>query len=153
VTSNRILRWLAVIPGGVLVAVASTVPCHWLVLFYANFVGKFEEGEGTIGLGLLVRLIGPETVERAGYGFITPFVLIVVAARIAPNFKLATAVAASVMVIVLISAAWLFVPQVDPIPTLIANALTIVAVIVAFTFARSWWERGEVLPSPREAIS
>jgi hypothetical protein len=101
VTNNRTLRWLAVIPGALLASVAATFPWHWLVMFYANFAGKFE-GEDTIGLGMLVRLIGPENVERAGYGFITPFVLIVVAARIAPHFKLATAVAASILVIVTI---------------------------------------------------
>ena len=59
------------------------------MLFYANFSGKFEDNENP-GIGLLVRGVGAETVARLGYGFITPFVIIVIAAKVAPKYKVAT---------------------------------------------------------------
>ena len=80
--TNPIFRWIAVLPGAFLAAVAAMFPWHWVVLFYASFVGKFE-GEETLGLGTLVRIVGPETVERLGYGFIVPFVMITIAAKVA----------------------------------------------------------------------
>lgn len=82
-----------------------------------------------------MRLIGPENVERAGYGFITHFVLIVVAARIAPNGKLAIAVILSLLIVGGLGAAWLAFPF-DVIPTLVANSLTLAAILVALKYAR-----------------
>ena len=144
--NNKIFRWFAVIPGALLAAVAALFPWHWLVMIFANFVGKFE-GEEHIGLGMLVRVIGPEDVERAGYGFITPFVVISAAARIAPKFKLTTAVVATILLevplVIIESRMWLS-GRMDVIPTLVANVLTIVAIWAVFTYARSWWEQGEL---------
>ena len=51
-----------------------------------------------LGLGFLVRLIGPETVERLGYGFITPFVIIVIAAKVAPTYKVTTGRVAALLI-------------------------------------------------------
>ena len=87
--TNPVFRWIAVVPGAFLAAIAVTFPWHWVVLFYASFVGKFE-GEEFLGLGTLVRIVGPETVERLGQGFIVPFVMIVIAAKVAPRYKMAT---------------------------------------------------------------
>jgi hypothetical protein len=75
-----------VLPGSIFAAFAVTFPWHWLVLIYSTLVGYFE-GQETLGLGFLVRAIGPETVERLGYGLIVPFVIIVAAAQIAPARK------------------------------------------------------------------
>ena len=86
-TLRNISRWVLVIPGSLAAAFAATFPWHWAVLFLEGFAGKGIEGEESLGLGFLVRSIGPETVERLGYGFITPFVVIIVSAMIAPTGK------------------------------------------------------------------
>jgi len=94
---ESILRWAFVIPGSLLAAFAATFPWHWIVLLIANFGGR-REGEETLGFGLLVRVVGPETIERLGYGFITTFVIITAAALIAPKFKLLTGRIAALLV-------------------------------------------------------
>ena len=109
--TNPILRWIAVLPGAFLATLAAYFPWHWVVLIYANFVGR-PEGEEVLGLSFLVRLIGPETVERLGYGFITPFVTIAIAAKIAPRHKLATGkVVALLIVAIYVFGAFFVVPQ------------------------------------------
>ena len=108
--TNPIFRWIAVLPGAFLAAFAATFPWHWVVLFYASFVG-FVEGEEFLGLGALVRIVGPETVERLGYGFIVPFVMITIAAKVAPRYKVTTGrVVALLVVAVLIYVAFM-IPQ------------------------------------------
>jgi hypothetical protein len=144
--NNRVFRWIAVIPGALLAVLAATFPWHFFLLMFST-----PEAQESISPGLLVQIFGLENVERAGYGFITPLVLIAVAARIAPNYKLATAVTASLLLITVIVAAEVFI-SLNPrhyfthgvIPILIANILTVVAIFVAFTFARPWWERGKL---------
>jgi hypothetical protein len=138
-----VFRWIAVIPGAVLAAFAVMFPWHWILLFLAHVAGRY--GDEGVGLGDIVRIIGVENVERAGIGFITPFVLITVAARIAPKFKFATAVVTTGVVFavhVFVWGAWLSGNWVDihVIWTLIASCLTIVGVWTAWTAARSWWE-------------
>jgi hypothetical protein len=91
-------------------------------------------------------------VERAGYGFFTPLVLIIVAARIAPKYKLLTAATVAFLIVASLSyiefimwwkPLWLM-RTLDVVPTLIANFLTIVGVFVAFKYARPWWEQGKL---------
>jgi hypothetical protein len=95
--NNSVVRWIAVLPMALLAAIAAMFPWHWVVLFFANFVGRLE-GEENLGVGFLVRLIGPETIERLGYGFITPFVIIVIAAKVAPTYKVRTGRVAALLV-------------------------------------------------------
>ena len=89
--------------------------------------------------------------ERAGLGFITPFVLISGAARIAPRFKLTTAVVASTLVVVGLAYLWfafiLWTPtwlslRLDVIPSLVSTFLSMVAILAALKFTRPWWEEG-----------
>jgi hypothetical protein len=146
--NNPVFRWIAVIPGAFLAVFAAMFPWHWLVLFYAHFVGR-PEGEEVLGLSFLVRLIGPESIERAGYGFLAPFVLISVAAKIAPRFKNPTGVAFSSFVILIWSYIWLFYAdvlagqgwEIDPIPSLVATFLAGVGIWIAWKYARTWWDR------------
>ena len=108
--TNPVFRWIAVLPGAFLAAVAAMFPWHWVVLFYASFVGKFE-GQETLGLGTLVRIVGPETVERLGYGFIVPFVMIAIAAKVAPRYKVATGRVVALLVVALLGFIAFMVPQ------------------------------------------
>ena len=125
--NNPVFRWIAVVPGAFLAAMAATFPWHWVVMFYANFV-PIPEGEAIPGVSFLVRLIEPENVERAGVGFLTPFILISVAARIAPNFKRATAVCFSFLTVLMVGYLWflgtdVITPRsqnIDAIPSLVA---------------------------------
>lgn len=138
-----VFRWISVIPGAVLAAFAVMFPWHWMLLFLAHVAGRF--GEEGFGLGDIVRIIGVENVERAGYGFITPFVLITVAARIAPRFKFATAVVATGIIVAITISIWvagLSGSSIDihVIWTLVGSCLAIVGVWTAWTAARSWWE-------------
>jgi hypothetical protein len=143
--TNPIFRWIAVLPGAFLAVIAAMFPWHWVVLFYASF-----EGEGSLGLGTLVRIVGPEDIERMGYGFLTPFVFISVAARIAPRFKRETAVVMSVIVVAAMVSTWTIYRsvlnqrefmEIDVIPTLVANGLSVLGIWVAWRYARPWWER------------
>ena len=95
--NNPVVRWIAVLPMTLLAVIAAMFPWHWVVLLYANFLGRLE-GVETLGLSFLVRLIGPETVERLGYGFITPFVIIVIAAKVAPTYKVTTGRVAALLI-------------------------------------------------------
>jgi len=95
--NNPVVRWIAVLPMALVASIAATFPWHWLVLLYYDFMGRLEGGEA-LGLGFLVRLIGPETVERLGYGFITPFVIIVIAAKVAPTYKVTTGRVAALLI-------------------------------------------------------
>ena len=104
--NNSIFRWIAVLPGAVLAAFAAMFPWHWLVVFLAN-TEFWELGQGS-GVGTLVRILEPENVERLGYGFIVPSVMIIIAAKIAPRHKLATGrVVALLVVTVLIWVAFI----------------------------------------------
>ena len=106
-----VFRWIAVLPGAVLAAVAATFPWHWIVLIYANIVGKSYGDTETLGLGAMVRMIGPETVERLGYGFIVPFVMITIAAKVAPRYKVATGRVVALLVVALLGFIAFMVPQ------------------------------------------
>jgi len=141
------LRWIAVLPGAIVAALLAMFPWHWVVLFYASFAGKTGYGgEETFGLGTLLRIIGPESVERAGYGFLTPFVMITIAARIAPRFKVPTAVIMSILWVSYIGWFWLVGLEgrsIDILPTLIANILSAIGILVAWKYARPWWEESD----------
>ena len=106
ILTNPIFRWIAVLPGALLAAVAATFPWHWAVLFYGTLVG-----EENLGLGTLYRIVGPETVERLGYGFIVPFVIITIAAKIAPKYKLATGKVVALLVVAFLIYGSFMVPQ------------------------------------------
>ena len=155
---NPIARWAAVVPGAFLAAVAAMFPWHWAVLFYASFIGEPEGG--SLGLGFLVRLIGPEDVERTGYGFLTPFVLICVAARIAPQFKHATAVAMSSLVVLWWVFNWTILRglleqqglYIEVVQGLVANGLAVLAIWVALKYARSWWEQSPIHEDARNPL-
>ena len=83
-------------------AILVLFPWHWIVLLFSTFVGDVES-EGNLELGGIVRFFGAENVERLGYGFITPYTMIVVSARIAPSGKLLTGkVVAGLSVLLLI---------------------------------------------------
>jgi hypothetical protein len=80
------LRWLAVLPAAAVVVPAVSFPIHWAVLIFTN-TNNDEEG-GLPGLWDLP----PETLERLGQAFFAPLAFVYIGAKVAPAFKLHTAV-------------------------------------------------------------
>jgi hypothetical protein len=84
-TTQRIVagvRWIAVLPAAIIAGFVATFPVHWLVMMLQT---------NTEGDSSLWSLIPPATLERLGYALFVPFTVVVVAAYVAPRFRLATA--------------------------------------------------------------
>lgn len=84
------LRWLAVAPAAILSVVIASFPLHWAVLL---ITGSNDSDDGSLGLAD----IPPETLERLGQAFLTPFAFISVGAWMAPAFQVHTGVVLTVL--------------------------------------------------------
>lgn len=82
-TARFWLRWLAVLPGGILAAVLVSFPVHWAVLLITSGSNEDE----SLGLSDLP----PETLERLAVAFFVPLTLVTVGAKVAPTYKLYSA--------------------------------------------------------------
>jgi len=90
------LRWLAVLPAAILSAVLISFPVHWAVMIFTGFAGN----DDTIGLWDLP----PETLERLGVAFFVPLAFVMVGARVAPTYRLQTAVVLIILLAMAFSA-------------------------------------------------
>ena len=72
----KILRWIAVIPAGLIAAVLVMFPIHWLIMIIAKF-----------GDNLFFTLLSSETLERLVIAFTTPFFVIYVGTWTAPTHR------------------------------------------------------------------
>jgi hypothetical protein len=86
---KEILRWVAVLPGGLICAVLSTIPVHLFVLMI--HASRNTDTPHTLSD------VPPEILERFGYAFFTPFVLIFVGSKITPRFQFYTSIALAVL--------------------------------------------------------
>ena len=77
------LRWLAVLPAGILSVILVSFPVHWAVLIFTGLAGNDE----SFGLWDLP----PETLERLGQAFFAPFAFVGLGARTAPAYRFKTA--------------------------------------------------------------
>jgi len=73
------LRWLAVLPAGILSVILVSFPVHWAVLIFTGLAGNDE----SFGLWDLP----PETLERLGQAFFAPFAFVGLGARTAPAYR------------------------------------------------------------------
>lgn len=80
-----VLRWLAVVPVGVLCVVVVSFPIHWVVLLITS--GRGEDAS-MFGLGALP----PRTLERLAQAFFSPLVFISAGSWTAPAHRVQTAV-------------------------------------------------------------
>lgn len=87
------VRWVLVLPAGILVALLALFPLHWLVLLMHYFTRNEE--------GLSLWNLTPATLEQLGMALVVPFTLVTIGARVAPAFRLHTAVALSILVLLL----------------------------------------------------
>lgn len=80
----KIVRWIAVLPAGIIAAAIVTFPLHWLItlMYY---------GEKPYW-GLLTA----ETLERLAMAFTTPFIIIYVGAWTAPTRRFETGIALAI---------------------------------------------------------
>jgi hypothetical protein len=86
---KKTMRWIAVLPAAFLAVVVVWFPVHWAVMFlhYFGSTGITKE-DGTD----LLAAIPPDTLERFGDAFFSPFAFVFVGARIAPSSKFATGI-------------------------------------------------------------
>ena len=106
-TSRFWLRWLAVLPAGILSAVLVTFPVHWAVLIVTGFSGN----DDSIGLGDLP----PEPLERLGVAFFVPLTFIMVGAKVAPTYRLQTAVVLIILLAMAFSAGLTYIASSDDV--------------------------------------
>lgn len=83
------LRWIAVVPGGMLAALAVTFPIHWLVVLQYTRPYRTQ----------VHAFVGQDTLESLVGGFFVPFVFIVAGAKIAPRHHFRTAVVLSALLV------------------------------------------------------
>ena len=103
ITTQQILRWLAVLPGAMLAAIIVLFPVHWA----AAYIHCFGDSAGTIittdnGKGLLSAM-PLESLERFLDALFVPGTIIAAGARIAPRFHFVTAVVLTLLLIGLLS--------------------------------------------------
>ena len=92
----QVLRWLAVLPGAFLCVFLVTFPIHWAVMLIQILGRSDNDAFISINGKTLLAAIPPEMLERFGYAFFAPLVMIIVGTIIAPKFKFQTSIALAV---------------------------------------------------------
>jgi hypothetical protein len=99
-TSKKLLRWLCVVPAGIVAVFLIVFPIHWLVMINL----------GGWGMDPLIEIRDPKTlrsIESFLQAALAPLAFIYVAARTAPNHKQITSiVVAGIIVMGLPIFAW-----------------------------------------------
>lgn len=93
----QILRCLAVLPGALLSALLVMFPIHWAVELIQLFGKSGDDSTISVDGKTPLAAIPPEMLERFGYAFFSPLVIIYVGAKIAPKFKFQTGIALAVL--------------------------------------------------------
>lgn len=98
-------RWIAVLPAAVLSVVLVSFPIHWAVLMITSGSNDDES--------LGINDLPPETLERLAVAFFGPMAYIVAGAKVAPAYRLQTAVVLIVLLAVVLSASAMYVATSD----------------------------------------
>tara|TARA_Y100000814_G_C12335250_1_gene402684 strand:+ start:649 stop:1080 length:432 start_codon:yes stop_codon:yes gene_type:complete len=83
----NVLRWILVMPGALLAAILILFPLHWLFLIISSPSPDAFISVKDCSTSFIFCFLEIETVERLGYGFITPLTIIVASSYIAPSKK------------------------------------------------------------------
>jgi len=100
---KRILRWLAVLPSAVLGAIVVMFPVHWVVLMIhyvfdpTSDFATTEDGRG------LLQAMPIESLERFADALFVSGTFIAIGSRIAPRFRLVTAIVLTLLLLGLMS--------------------------------------------------
>lgn len=84
----EVLRWIAVLPAVLVCVVLVMFPIHWMVMLIHSNTGENSH---------MLSAIPPDILERFGYAFFTPLIMIYVGARVAPRFKFETGIALAIL--------------------------------------------------------
>ena len=82
----NVVRWIAIIPAGLAVAVLVMFPVHWLIVITA-----------ALGDNPFLGLLSAETAERLANAFTSPFFFIYIGARIAPTHRGVTSIVLAII--------------------------------------------------------
>lgn len=86
------LRWILVLPGGLVVGFLATFPLHWILQLLFALHGKGEEVDiGTPGFFIDLFKLNANTIEYLLYPAVIAVTFIVVGYKIAPRYKFKTA--------------------------------------------------------------
>ena len=87
----NVLRWILVMPGAFLAAILILFPLHWLLLIIFALASSPSPdaiiSAKDCSTSFIFCFLEIKTVERLGYGFITPLTIIVASSYIAPSKK------------------------------------------------------------------
>lgn len=96
----KALRWIAVVPAGITVAVLIMFPIHWLLILWVNI--------GDVPFFGLISAETIEHIERIIIAFTTPFFIIYIGALIAPNHHKETGVALAIFTALILGGLYVF---------------------------------------------
>lgn len=91
------LRWTAVLPGAFLAAFLATFPIHWVVMLIHYFGNARDDSFLNINGKTGIAVIPWPILERWGYAFCTPLILVLVGSHIAPYHKRETGIAMAIV--------------------------------------------------------
>lgn len=92
---KEFLRWIAVLPGAVAVALLAPILVRWIVL--ANQYDVADRDENNKPTASLLALIPTEVLVQLAVAFFNPFIVILVGAYLAPRYRLRTAIVLAVL--------------------------------------------------------
>jgi len=102
-TARQWLQWAAVLPAAILAALLVLFPIHWMVLIVTSSYSADEDS------GLSLASLPPETLEHLAMALFVPMAFVVAGAKVAPRYKLQTAVVLIVLLAVVMSASTTYV--------------------------------------------
>src|SRR5436309_2091886 len=87
---RTVVRWVLVLPAALLSAALVAFPVHWVVMLIQLFGTANDESFISVDGKTWLAAIPPEVLERFGYAFFTPFIMVYCGAWVAPKFKFET---------------------------------------------------------------
>ena len=93
----QVLRWLGILPGAFLCVFLVTFPIHWTVMLIQILGRSDNDAFISINGKTLIAAVPPEMLERFGYAFFAPLVMIIVGTIIAPRFKFQTSIVLAIL--------------------------------------------------------
>ena len=115
------LRWVAVLPGALIIGFLATFPLHWILYF------TLAHGDTVSGVNIL-------PIEHNLYPFVIAFVFIIAGGEIAPKYKFRTSAVLAILYAIFTIGVFLFASTSGIQPSLSPRALGPVAGILLGLF-------------------
>ncbi len=91
------LRWICILPVGVLCIMLVPFPIHWIVELIQIFGKASDDSFISIDGKTPLAAISPVTLEIAGYAIFIPCVVVIFGAWVAPKFRLQVGIALGIL--------------------------------------------------------